>query len=167
MKIAKQNPAHLKLVYRPWIIWSLALFFWIADCYCIIFPPPSAGLVILFLMMFPLALVSLYPIVICDLLKDIDALIIKQYGFWGQRIAEYPLRSVAAIEVVEGKNSNGNRFYKIRLITKAKPLYLATAPIEDIDRAHFIAQSVSKFLEVPLNFVPVRSYSSAAYTTWD
>jgi hypothetical protein len=166
MKIAKQTPTYLKLVHRPWMIWILALFFWMSDCYCIISPPPGSRLVIALLTVFPLALLSIYPLVVCNLSKDSETLILRRCGFWGQRIAEYPFQIISAIEVVEGINSHDNRFYKIRLIAKSKPLYLSTSPIEDVDRAHFIAQSVSNFLTIPLNFIPARSCLSAPPKIW-
>jgi hypothetical protein len=163
MKIAKQTPTHLKLVHRPWMIWALALFLWIVDCGCIISLPVGSGFLIVLLTIFPLALFSLYPLVVCDLRRDRGILSVKQYGFLGQRMAEYPLHSVSAIELAEGIHSNGNRFYKIRFIAKLQPLYLATAPLEDGDRARYIAQSISHFLDVPLNFVPGRSHPLASF----
>jgi len=102
MKIAKRTPTYLKLVHRPWMIWSLASLSWIAGCCSLIFlSSPGSALVILFLLLFSLVLVSLYPIVICDLSKPLETLTIKHYGLLGRNLAEYSLQTISAIEVVE------------------------------------------------------------------
>lgn len=158
MKIATCTSTHLKLVHCPWTIWSLALLSWIAGCCSLIFlTSPGSGLVIASLLMFALLLLVLYPIVVCDLSKHQETLTLKQYGLLGRNLAEYPLQMISAIEVLEGHHKSGGAFYRIRLVTKSKSLYLTTALMEDAEQVRAIALLVSEFMEIPLSYVPGRS----------
>jgi hypothetical protein len=158
MKIAKHIPKHLKLIHRPWIIWSLASLSWITGCCSLVFLSyPGSELVILSLLAFSLVLMSLYPIVICDLSKPLETITIRQYGLLGRNLAEYPFQMILAIELIEGRDKSGGIFYKIRLVAKYKLIYLTAAPIEDAQQARAIALLLSEFMEVPLSYVPGRT----------
>jgi hypothetical protein len=113
--------------------------------------------VIASLLVFALLLLVLYPIAVCDLSKHQETLTIRQYGLLGKNLAEYPLQMISAIEVLEGHHKSGGIFYRIRLITKSKSLYLTAAPMEDAEQVRAIALLVSEFMEIPLNYVPGRS----------